>query len=89
MDEGPLGVHQVELVVQPAPGVHDGRGVGEHADGPWCLGQVRVGHDGHGRAVEADLEPGGAPLHELDVALGLDGLDGLVDVLVDHVAPVH
>ena len=27
-----LGVHQVELVIQPGPGLSDGGGVREHAD---------------------------------------------------------
>ena len=40
VDEGPLGVHEVKLVVQPGPGLHDGRGVGEAAHGPLHLGQV-------------------------------------------------
>ena len=34
MNEGPLGVHEVELVVQPGPGLGDGSCVGQHADGP-------------------------------------------------------
>ena len=34
MNECPLGVHEVELVVQPGPGLHDGGGVGETADRP-------------------------------------------------------
>ena len=34
VDEGPLGVHEVKLVVEPGPGLHDGRGVGEAAHGP-------------------------------------------------------
>ena len=33
MNKSPLGVHQVKLVVQPGPGLCDGGGVGEHADG--------------------------------------------------------
>ena len=31
VDEGPLGVHEVELVVEPGPRLHDGRGVGQAA----------------------------------------------------------
>ena len=35
--EGALGVHEVKLVVQPGPGLHDGRGVGEAAHSPHHL----------------------------------------------------
>ena len=40
----------------PAPGLHDGRVVGEHADGP--LGRRHVGplHYGHGGVVQTDLD---------------------------------
>merc|ERR1739843_47718 len=40
VDEGPLGVHEVKLVIQPGPGLGDGGGVGEHADSSLHLGQV-------------------------------------------------
>ena len=39
--------------------------------------------------VDAALEAGGAPVHKLDGALGLDGGDRGVDVLGHHVAAVH
>ena len=40
----------------PGPGLHDGRVVGEHADG--ALGRRHVGplHYGHGGVVQADLD---------------------------------
>ena len=55
MDEGPLGVHEVELVVEPRPGLHDGGGVGEHADGPVDLGQVTPRYNGRRLVVDAHL----------------------------------
>merc|ERR1719443_1376561 len=66
MDEGPLGVHQVELVVKPGPGLGDGGGVGEHADSPLDLGEVGSGDGCGGLVVDANLEPGGAPVNKLD-----------------------
>merc|ERR1711899_682908 len=39
--------------------------------------------------VDADLEASGTPVHELDAPLGLDGGDGGVDILGDHVSPVE
>lgn len=35
------------------------------------------------------LESGGAPIHELDGAFGLDGGDSSVDVFWNDVAPVN
>merc|ERR1719154_884697 len=39
--------------------------------------------------VDANLEASGAPVHKLDASLGLDGGDGRIDVLGDHVSPVE
>merc|ERR550539_1979873 len=89
MDEGPLGVHQVELVVQPGPGLGDGGGVGEHADSPGNLSLVSTGDDGWRLVVDANLEAGGTPVNELDAPLGLDGGDGGIDVLGDDITPVE
>uniref|UniRef100_A0A1I8IN25 CTP_transf_like domain-containing protein n=1 Tax=Macrostomum lignano TaxID=282301 RepID=A0A1I8IN25_9PLAT len=87
--EGALGVHQVELVVQAGPGLGDGGGVAQHAYGTLHLGEVAAGHNSRRLVVDADLEAGRAPVHELDILLGLDGGDGGVDVLGDDVASVQ
>merc|ERR1712110_375714 len=89
VDEGPLGVHQVELVVQPGPGLSDGRGVGEHADSAGNLSLVSTRDDGRWLVVDTNLEPGGTPVNKLDAPLGLDGGDGRIDILGDHIAPVE
>ena len=89
MNEGTLGVHQIELVVKPGPGFGDGGGVGEHADTSGDLGEVTARNNGGWLVVNADLEAGGAPVHELDSSLGLDGGDGGIDILGDHVSPVE
>ena len=105
MNKSSLGVHEVKLVVQPGPGLGDGGGVGEHTDGPLhlrihhykChrdlqrgyLGEVTA-RDHSGRlVVDADLEASGTPVHKLDGPLGLDGGDGSIDILGDHVSPVE
>ena len=59
---------------------------GGHAAGAHHLGQVTAGHHGRWLVVDAALEAGGAPVHELDGALGLDGGHGSVHILWDHVA---
>merc|ERR1711981_948860 len=89
VDEGPLGVHQVELVVQPGPGLSDGRGVGEHADSSGSFGQIPSRNDSWRLVVDTNLEPGGTPVNKLDAPLGLDGGDGRIDILGDHIAPVE
>merc|ERR1711899_147921 len=58
VDEGTLGVHQVELVVKSGPRLRDGGRVGEHADGSLHLGQVPAGHHGGRLVVDANLEAG-------------------------------
>ena len=65
VDEGPLGVHQVKLVVQPGPGLHDGGGVGQAANRSLHLGEVAPGNDCWRLVVDPNLEPGGAPIHKL------------------------
>merc|ERR1712045_849509 len=72
VDEGSLGVHQVKLVIQPGPGLSNGGGVGEHADGAGHLGHVAPRHHGGRLVVDADLEASRTPVHELDSALVLD-----------------
>ena len=89
VDEGTLGVHQVELVVETSPGLGDGSSVGQHAHCALHLGQVTSRNDGGRLVVDADLEASGTPVHELDGALGLDGCDGCVDVLGDYVSTVQ
>lgn len=88
VNEGTLGVHEVELVVKSGPCFGDGGGVGKHADGTLDLGQVTAWDDGWRLVVDADLEAGWAPVDELDGSLGLDGGNGGVDVLWDNVATV-
>lgn len=89
VDEGSLGVHEIELVVNAGESLDNGGGVGDHADGAVDLGQVSS-WDGVGLAgVDSSLESGGAPVDELDGALGLDGGDGGIDVLGDDVSAVH
>jgi hypothetical protein len=89
VDEGTLGVHKIELVVDSGEDLSDGGGVGDHADGAHNLGEITTGNDGRGLVVDTALEAGGAPVDELDGSLGLDGGNGGVDVLGDDVTSVH
>ena len=89
VDEGSLGVHKIELVVESAEDLGNGGGVGDHAASSHDLGEITSGHDGGRLVVDADLEASGAPVDELDGSLGLDGGNGSIDVLGDDVSSVH
>ena len=89
VDEGTLGVHQVELVVETSPGFGDGCGVGQHAHCTLHLGQISSGDDSGWLVVDADLEASGAPVDKLDGALGLDGSNGCIDILRDHISAIQ
>lgn len=89
MDEGSLGVHEIELVIDSGEDFGDGGGVGDHADGSHDLGEVTTWHHGGWLVVDTALEASGAPVDELDGSLGLDGGDGGVDILGDDVTSVH
>ncbi|KAE8751806.1 hypothetical protein FOCC_FOCC001655 [Frankliniella occidentalis] len=54
--ESALPVHQVELPVELLPRHPDGRGVGQHGDGPDDRRQVGARHRGGRLVVDADLE---------------------------------
>merc|ERR1719326_1168764 len=81
VDEGALGVHEVELGNETLlEDTADGDVVSDHADVTWGVGHV-VSLDGlRGLVVKADLESGGAPLNEGDLVLALHELGGLVGV---------
>jgi len=89
VDEGSLGVHEIELVVDSGQGLSDGSGVGNHAHSALDTSQVTAGNDCGGLVVDAALEAGGAPVDELNGPLGLDGGNSRVDILGDDVSSEH
>ncbi|RUS21936.1 hypothetical protein BC937DRAFT_90998 [Endogone sp. FLAS-F59071] len=89
MNEGALGVHQIKFVIETGPGFGDGGGIGQHADGAGYLGNVTAGNSGGWLIINADLETSGAPIDELNSALGADGRDGGVGVLRNHITTVE
>jgi hypothetical protein len=56
VDEGALGVHQIELVVDAAEDLGDGGRVGDHADGALDLGEIAARDDGRRLVVDAALK---------------------------------
>jgi len=89
MDEGSLGVHEIELVVDSGEHLSNGSGVGHHADGSHDLGKISTRHDGRWLLVDSALESSWAPVYELNGPLSLDGGNGSVDVLWHDISSVH
>jgi len=89
MDEGALGVHKIELVINAGEDLSDSCGVGDHADSAHDLGEITTGHDSRGLVVDSALETSRAPVDKLDGPLGLDGSNGGVDILGDDITTVH
>ena len=89
VDESALAVHEVELVRESRPGLADGGGVGQHADGAVDGGEVAVGDHLRRLVADTNLETSRAPVDELNGTLGLDLGDGSVGVLGDNVATVQ
>ena len=76
-------------MVESAEDLGNGSGVGDHAASSHDLGEITSGNDSGRLVVDADLEASGAPVHELDGSLGLDGGNSGIDVLGDDVSSVH
>jgi hypothetical protein len=81
VDEGTLGVHKVELVVETAPSGRDGGGVRQHAQAARHLGKVTAGDECRSLVTDTELEPGRAPVDELDGTLRLDAGHGTLGLL--------
>lgn len=83
------GIHKVELVVNAGKRLGNGSGVGNHTNSPLDLSQIATRNALGLLVVDTTLESGGAPIDELDGALGLDGGNSGVDILGDNVSAVH
>jgi hypothetical protein len=76
VNESTLRVHEVKLVVQTAPCLGNGRGVGQHADGAVHRSKFTA-RNTHGLlVVDPQLEASRAPFHQVERSLGLQGSDG-------------
>jgi len=89
VDEGPLGIHEVELVINAGEDFSDSGGVRQHAAGTLDLGKIASGNSSGRLVVNSALEASGAPVNELNAAVGLDFSDGGADVLGDNISAVH
>ena len=73
MNEGSLGVHQVEFVVKSAEHLSNGCGVGNHAASSHDFSEISSGNNCWRLIVDSDFESSWAPINELNGSLGLDG----------------
>jgi len=89
VNEGSLGVHEIEFVIDSGEDLSDGSGVGDHADGSHDLGEITTWDNGWWLIVDTALETGWAPVDELDGSLGLDGGNGGVNILWNNITSVH
>ena len=63
-----------------------GCGIRNHAAGAHDLGQIPAGNHRWGLIVDAALEAGRAPIHELNGALGLDRSNSCIHILWHHIS---
>jgi len=89
MDEGSLGIHEIEFVIDSGEDLSNGGRVGNHADGSHDLGEITTWDNGWWLIVDSAFETSWAPIDELDGSLGLDGGDSGVDILWDDITSVH
>merc|ERR1719322_559675 len=89
VNKGSLGVHQIKLVIQPGPGLSNGGGVGKHTDSSLDLGKISARNHSWRLIVDTNLKSSWTPVNKLDASLGLNGGNGSIDILRDHISPVE
>jgi hypothetical protein len=89
MDEGSLGVHEIEFVINSGEDLSNGSGVRDHAACSHNLSKITTWYDSGWLIVNTALETSWAPVNELDGSLGLYGGDSGVDILGDDITSVH
>lgn len=86
VNEGTLRVQEIEFVVKPAPRGRNRSGIRQHAHTAGRLCQITARDVGRRLVADPELESGGAPVDELDGALGFDDGDGGADILRDDIS---
>ena len=89
VDEGALGVEEIELVVKSAPRGRDSGRVGKHAEAAGNLRQVTAGDVRWWLVADTELEASWAPVDELNGTLRLDNGNSGVDILGDNITTVQ
>ena len=89
MNEGSLGIHQIELVIKSCPCFSDGCRIRQHAHGSLYLSKISSGNNSWRLVIDSNLESSWAPVNELDGSLGFDGSNGCVDILGNNISSVQ
>merc|ERR1719253_967299 len=89
MHKSTLGVHEIKLVVDAREDFSNRGGVADHATSTHDLGQVTTWHHCWWLVVDATLEPGRRPIHELNRALCFYGGNRGINILGYDIAAVH
>lgn len=75
VNEGTLGVHEIDLVVNAGQDLSHGSGVGNHAHSALDAGGVTNKNNGRKLIVDTALDADRDPVDEPHSAFGLDGVD--------------
>jgi hypothetical protein len=103
MDECPFGIHQIEFVIQTAPGLRNGSRVRKHTNSPMNLkiinplgqneleyfGQIPSRYHTWWLIIDANFESGWAPIHKLDASFRLHLGNCGIHVFWHHIATVE
>jgi hypothetical protein len=89
MDEGSLGVHKIELMINSREDFSNGSRVGDHAYSSHDLSKITSGDDSWWLIVDTTLESSWAPVYELDGSFGLDGSNRSIYILWYDITSVH
>jgi len=89
VNEGTLGVEEIELVVKTRPGVGDGSRVGEHAKTARDLCEIATRDQCRRFVADTEFETSWAPVDELDGTLRLNGGNGRLHILGDDISTVE
>jgi len=89
MDEGTLGVHKIELVIDAGEDLSDGRGVGDHAHSTHNLGQVTTWDNSWWLVIDTAFETSWAPVDKLDSSFGFDSSNRSIYIFWYNITSVH
>merc|ERR1711931_435348 len=89
MDEGSLGVHKIELMVETGPCFSNGCSVAQHAQCTLYFSKITTWHNSWWLVVDTHFETSWAPINELNGTFGLDGCDSGIDIFGDDITTVQ
>ena len=86
VDESPLGVHKIKLMIKTSPCFSNSSGVRQHANGTLDLGKITTWYYSWWLIVDSDLETSWTPVDKLNRSLSLNSSNGSIDILGNNIA---